>query len=57
MRYHVVDQHTGFTIKTYVSLSKARREVDKLDCEYGAYRYCVKSVEWIRPNVKRDVKQ
>jgi hypothetical protein len=44
--YLVVDRQTGLQVgKPYTSKSRARNRVDKLDNEYGAYRYTVRSLE------------
>ncbi len=37
--YEVVDTQTGKVVGTVKSLKAASRKVDKLDNEYGAYRY------------------
>ena len=35
----------SYVVGTYSTRSRARNKADKLDCEYGAYRYSVKSIE------------
>ena len=35
----------SYVVGTYSTRSRARNKADKLDCEYGAYRYSVKAVE------------
>ena len=35
----VIDTQTGLTIGKYSTIKKARNKVEKLDLEYGAYRY------------------
>lgn len=43
--YVIVDRHTGATIgKPYTNARRARSRADKLDNEYGAYRYSVRPV-------------
>ena len=44
MKYQVVDKQTGAVKGMYVSRIRARNRADKLDNEYGAYRYYVKEV-------------
>lgn len=45
-RWLVVDRHTATIVsKPYASKSRARARADKLDNEYGAYRYSVISEE------------
>lgn len=45
IKYHVVDRQTGKAIGgIYKDRVKARRMADRLDNEYGAYRYYVRSV-------------
>ena len=34
-----------YVVGTYSTWMRARNKADKLDCEYGAYRYSVKAVE------------
>lgn len=44
--YAVVDRQTGEQVgKPYTSKNRARGRVDKLDQEYGAYRYSVRAIE------------
>lgn len=43
--YEIVDKKTGLVVgKPYSSRQRARTRADKLDNEYGAYRYYVRSV-------------
>lgn len=42
MKYVVVDRKTNEIVGTYKCVKKARRKRDKLDNEYGSYRYTVK---------------
>ena len=35
----------SYVVGTYSTRSRARNKADKLDNEYGAYRYSVKAVE------------
>ena len=35
----------SYVVCTYSTRSRARNKADKLDNEYGAYRYSVKSIE------------
>lgn len=43
--YEIIDRHTGERIGgTYQSRSRAQLRADKLDNEYGAYRYSVRLV-------------
>ena len=35
----------SYVVGTYSTRNRARNKADKLDCEYGAYRYSVKSIE------------
>lgn len=43
--YEIVDRHTGLVVsKPYTSRSRARHRADRLDNEYGAYRYYVREV-------------
>jgi len=37
--YQVIDRQTGEVMGTYQTRSRADRRADKLDNEYGAYRY------------------
>ena len=34
-----------YVVGTYSTRMRASNKADKLDCEYGAYRYSVKAVE------------
>lgn len=44
--YKVIDRQTGLQVgKDYTSKARARSRADKLDLEYGAYRYSVRTVE------------
>ena len=45
MRYQVIERMTGEVMGTYSTRSRARARVDRLDLEYGAYRYFVKIIE------------
>ena len=50
-KYQVVDNKTGRSVgKPHVSRQSARRKADKLDNEYGAYRYGVRMVEIAEEN-------
>ncbi len=43
----IIDLHTGQQIGkdyTYKNRNRARRRADKLDLEYGAYRYAVRVI-------------
>jgi len=41
-RYQIRDTHTQTNVgKPYTSQTRASKRVDRLDNEYGAYRYCV----------------
>ena len=43
--YIIIDRITGQQVGgTYQSLRRASRRVDRLDNEYGAYRYSVRPV-------------
>lgn len=45
-KYAIIDRKTGEQVgKPYTSKSRARGRVDKLDNEYGGYRYSVKEIE------------
>lgn len=47
-KYAIVDRKTGEQVgNPYTSKSRARTRVDKLDNEYGGYRYSVKEIEVI----------
>lgn len=44
--YAVIDRQTGEQVgKPYTSKNRARSRMDKLDNEYGGYRYSVKQIE------------
>lgn len=44
MTYIIIDTKTGFQVGgEYQSRSRASNRVDKLDNEYGAYRYSVRA--------------
>lgn len=45
-RYELVDRHTGKVLGTYKpsQRKRARNRVDKLDNEYGAYRYGLNTI-------------
>ena len=45
MKYQVIDRHTGKVMGVYSTLRRAIRRVDKLDNDYGTYRYMYKKVE------------
>ena len=40
--YSVVDKQTGLVVRKYKTRQGARRAADRLDNEYGAYRYVVR---------------
>jgi len=45
--YRIIDLHTKKQIGkdyTFLNRNKVRAEVDKMDLEYGAYRYIVKPI-------------
>lgn len=45
--YQIIDTHTGLQIGRtykYSQRNRARSRADKLDMEYGAYRYSVRMV-------------
>jgi hypothetical protein len=44
MRYQVYDRKTGDVVGTYETRRRATRRADRLDNEYGAYRYGVRPV-------------
>lgn len=47
VKYAIIDRHTGEQVgKPYTSKNRARTRVDKLDNEYGCYRYSVKQIEF-----------
>lgn len=42
-RYQIIDTKTGQQVgKDYASRARARSRADRLDNEYGAYRYAVR---------------
>jgi hypothetical protein len=43
--YKVIDRKTGKVIGIYQTLKRAKRKIDKLDNEYGAYRYYSHKIE------------
>lgn len=43
--YEVIDRHTGYVMGVYSTLKRAIRKVDKLDNEYGGYRYYHRRIE------------
>ena len=44
MKFQVIDRQTNQVMGTYASRKRARNKADRLDLEYGAYRYYVKQV-------------
>lgn len=43
--YVIIDRHTMQQVgKPYTNRSRARARVDKLDMQYGAYRYSVRTL-------------
>lgn len=44
MTYQIIDKQTGRIVGTYNNRIRARTRRDRLDNEYGAYRYIVKAV-------------
>lgn len=42
--FEIVDRHTGRVVSTYSNRIRASRKVDRLDNEYGAYRYFVRPI-------------
>jgi hypothetical protein len=42
--YQVIDRQTQQVVGTYKNRAAASRRVDKLDNEYGSYRYFVKTI-------------
>lgn len=44
-KYVVIDRHTGAIVSKPMSLTAARRSVDRRDNAYGGYRYMTKRVE------------
>lgn len=46
IKYVVIDRHTGEQVgKPYTSKNRARCRAEKLDMQYGAYRYIIKPIE------------
>ena len=43
--FHVIDSKNGDIIGKYKTRKRASQKVDRMDIEYGAYRYYVKPVE------------
>ena len=44
-KYAVIDRQTGLQVgKDYTSKNRARSRADKLDLQYGAYRYSVRTI-------------
>lgn len=41
----VVDRKTGDKVGSYQSVKRARNKRDKLDNEYGGYRYVIKDLQ------------
>jgi len=39
MQYRVIDTKTGDTVRLFATCRLANRYADKLNLEYGAYRY------------------
>lgn len=44
VRYDLIDGHTGYVLCSYRHRTAANNRRDKLDNEYGAYRYKVRAV-------------
>jgi hypothetical protein len=45
VKYVIVDRHTKLRVgKPYLNRARARARADRLDLEYGAYRYHVESI-------------
>lgn len=44
--YEVVDNKSGHVEKVFKTRKLARRYADKLDLEYGAYRYFVRATQY-----------
>ena len=42
--YKIIDKQTKKVMGTYKDVKRARRRAEKLDIEYGAYRYMVEKV-------------
>jgi len=45
MKYVIIDRQTGKIVGEYTNRKIARNRADKLDNQYGGYRYLVKEVE------------
>lgn len=46
MKYQVIDRKTGQNVgKPYSNKKRAKSRAEKLDLDYGAYRYGVKEIE------------
>lgn len=43
-KYQVIDGHHGMVVSTHGSSVAAHRKADKLDAEYGSYRYGVRTM-------------
>jgi len=43
--YKVIDRKTNRTVGTYKDYKRAKNKADKLDNQYGGYRYYVKEVD------------
>jgi len=44
-KYVVIDRHTGAIVSKPMSLTAARRSVDRRDNAYGAYRFGTRRLE------------
>ncbi len=44
VRYDLIDGHTGQVLASYKHRAAANNRRDKLDNEYGAYRYKVRAI-------------
>jgi hypothetical protein len=42
VRYQIVDRQTGQVVKEFNNKTRARNTRDKMDNDYGAYRYLVR---------------
>lgn len=51
MRYLVIDRQTKKVMGSYSTRKKASTKADKLDLEYGAYRYNVVPESWMNVEV------
>ena len=46
MEFQIFDKHTGLNVgKPYKNEKRARARMDKLDNEYGGYRYAVRRIK------------